>query len=152
VTEENVQGGISKIQAADNVIALIPDSTTRQAGMMRAKILKSRDSSGVGKYIQFQAKWSTLTFEPFENENDDDSNQYKGSNKKNNNETKEFSRREPNKNKKMDLRRDSKKKVILSEDNPVEKNNNEKKVNNTRSVIKNLKGRNKPYQKIVKSL
>ena len=35
-------------------------------GVMRAKFLKTRDSGGVGAYIDFKVDWSTLTFSPFD--------------------------------------------------------------------------------------
>jgi len=66
ITEENIQGGISKIQAADNVLGFIPNSHAREVGIMRAKFLKTRDSGGVGAYIDFKVDWSTLTFAPFD--------------------------------------------------------------------------------------
>ena len=66
ITEENIQGGISKIQAADNVLGFIPNAQARDVGIMRAKFLKTRDSGGVGKYIDFKVDWSTLTFAPFD--------------------------------------------------------------------------------------
>jgi len=69
ITEENIQGGISKVQAADNVIGFIPNAQAREMGIMRAKFLKTRDSSGVGSYVDFKVDWSTLTFEPWDSGN-----------------------------------------------------------------------------------
>jgi hypothetical protein len=66
VTEESIQGGISKIQSADNVLAFIPSSGAREVGILKAKWLKSRDSGAVGKYITFQIDWTTLSFDPVE--------------------------------------------------------------------------------------
>ncbi len=68
ITEENIQGGISKIQAADNVLGFIPNAQAREMGIMRAKFLKTRDSGGVGSYVDFKVDWSTLTFEPWNTE------------------------------------------------------------------------------------
>jgi hypothetical protein len=68
VTEENVQGGIAKIQAADNVLALIPNSQERDIGRLSMKLLKTRDSGGVGSVITFNTDWSTLSFNPMMNE------------------------------------------------------------------------------------
>jgi hypothetical protein len=68
VTEENIQGGISKIQAADNVIGFIPNAQARQTGVMRAKFLKTRDSGGVGSYVDFKTDWPTLSFNPWHSE------------------------------------------------------------------------------------
>jgi len=64
VTEESIQGGISKIQSADNVLAMIPSATSREMGMLTMKFLKTRDSGGVGSRVSFKTDWSTLTFEP----------------------------------------------------------------------------------------
>jgi hypothetical protein len=66
VTEESIQGGISKIQSADNVIAFIPNAKSREMGILRAKMLKTRDSSGVGTYLTFKTEWKTLSFIPME--------------------------------------------------------------------------------------
>jgi len=72
ISEENIQGGISKIQAADNVIGFIPNAQSREMGVMRAKFLKTRDSSGVGSYVDFKVDWSTLTFAPWDTNGDSD--------------------------------------------------------------------------------
>ena len=64
VSEENIQGGIAKIQSADNVLAFIPNSKNAELGMIRAKLLKTRDSAGVGAYVDFNTDWTTLTFIP----------------------------------------------------------------------------------------
>ncbi len=74
VTEESIQGGISKIQSADNVLAFIPSSGARDMHLMKAKWLKSRDSGAVGKYIMFKIDWSTLTFAPTDNPGDNNGN------------------------------------------------------------------------------
>lgn len=66
ISEENIQGGISKIQAADNVLGFIPNAQARDVGIMRAKFLKTRDSGGVGACVDFKVDWSTLTFEPYD--------------------------------------------------------------------------------------
>ena len=67
ITEENIQGGISKIQSADNVVAFIPNSKIRDTGMITAKLLKTRDSSGVGSTVTFSTDWATLSFIPVDN-------------------------------------------------------------------------------------
>jgi len=72
ISEENIQGGISKIQAADNVIGFIPNAQSREMGIMRAKFLKTRDSSGVGSTVDFKVDWSTLTFEPWDTTGEND--------------------------------------------------------------------------------
>ena len=64
VTEESIQGGISKIQSADNVFAIIPDSSDRKRGLMRMKLLKTRDSGGVDTTVFFETDWETLSFVP----------------------------------------------------------------------------------------
>lgn len=76
VTEESIQGGISKIQSADNVLAFVPNSGAREVGLLKAKWLKSRDSGAVGKYIMFKIDWSTLSFNPTENPGDSSGNQH----------------------------------------------------------------------------
>ncbi len=43
-------------------------SQAREMGIMRAKFLKTRDSGGVGSYVDFKVDWSTLTFEPWNTE------------------------------------------------------------------------------------
>lgn len=35
---------------------------------MRAKFIKTRDSGGVGSYVDFKTDWATLTFEPHDTE------------------------------------------------------------------------------------
>lgn len=64
VTEEHVQGGISKLQTADNVLAIIPNAELRAQGLIKIKILKSRDSDGTGKTATFTVSWPTLTLTP----------------------------------------------------------------------------------------
>jgi len=64
ISEENIQGGISKVQAADNILAFIPNSQSRELGIMRAKFLKTRDSGGVGQSVYFRQEWQTLSFVP----------------------------------------------------------------------------------------
>jgi hypothetical protein len=104
VTEENIQGGISKIQSADNVIAFVPNQHARESGFLTAKLLKTRDSGGVGSTVQFKIDWSTLTFEPDE----------KDETKSVMPDTKTYSKSESgkttyNNNQKPDLRRNSSK-------------------------------------------
>jgi hypothetical protein len=52
------------LQSADNVIAFIPNSQARETGLIAAKLLKTRDSSGVGSTVSFRTEWSTLSFIP----------------------------------------------------------------------------------------
>lgn len=120
--------------------------------MMRAKILKSRDSAGVGGYINFHAQWATLSFVPFEKDEDEKvstQEQNRQSNipkKSNGNSQKDFSKQT-----KPNLKRD-KKQIKLGEDNPVDKPNGDENASATRSVINGIKGRNKPFKKIIKNL
>lgn len=74
VSEENIQGGIAKIQAADNVMAFIPSSTERDVGGLTAKMLKTRDSGGVGQYINFKTDWPSLSFNPWDKKADQNGN------------------------------------------------------------------------------
>jgi len=78
VTEESVQGGISKIQAADNVLALIPNSQARAVEMLRIKFLKTRDSAGVGHTVDFKTEWATLSFIPKMDENGNKQSSWQG--------------------------------------------------------------------------
>jgi len=64
VTEEHIQGGVTKTQTADNVIAIIPSSAHRQANMMHMKLLKTRDSGGVWKTLKFIVDWEKLKITP----------------------------------------------------------------------------------------
>ena len=57
--------GISKLQSSDNVLAFIPNAQSREVGVLRAKLLKTRDSGGVGSYVDFKTDWKTLSFIPF---------------------------------------------------------------------------------------
>lgn len=62
VSEENVQGGISKLQTCDNMFAMIPSSASRDVNIIQCKVFKARNAPIAGKYFQFLVDWSTLTF------------------------------------------------------------------------------------------
>lgn len=51
VSQAHIQGGISKINTADYVVALRQDDLMRAAGEMGMEILKSRNSGGVNKKL-----------------------------------------------------------------------------------------------------
>ncbi len=50
------------------MIGFIPNAQSREVGVLRAKFLKTRDSGGVGSYVDFKTDWRTLTFEPWRKE------------------------------------------------------------------------------------
>ena len=68
MSKDNRNSGIAKIQSADNVLAFIPNAQSRTAGIIRAKLLKTRDSAGVGNYVDFRTEWATLSFIPWDSE------------------------------------------------------------------------------------
>lgn len=51
ISQSHIQGGISKINTADYVVALKQDDLMRSAGEMGMEILKSRNSGGVNKKL-----------------------------------------------------------------------------------------------------
>ena len=62
VSEENLQGGISKIQTCDNMFAMIPMSTSREVGNIRCKVFKARNAPCAGHYFNWSVDWNTLSF------------------------------------------------------------------------------------------
>ena len=158
VTEENIQGGIAKIQSADNVIGFIPNAQARATGIIRAKFLKSRDSGAVGHYVDFTTDWKTLSFIPWSSEDgggattwrDNANSNLPSQNGKN---QREFTKREkipPPKN-------DVKSVKIIKESNdesdpPFDVDDDKSEPVSASSVIRGIKGRNKPHQKKIKLL
>lgn len=147
ITEENIQGGISKIQAADNVIGFVPNAQARATGIMRAKFLKTRDSGGVGSYVDFKTDWSTLSFNPWSNEDGggaDNAQTHAYSNLPS--QQKEYTRKE-----KPSIKRNSEKPSVKvkSNDNDI---SDDEETKSATSVIRGIKGRNKPHQKKIKLL
>jgi hypothetical protein len=136
ISEENIQGGIAKIQSADNVLAFIPNSASRDSGIIRAKLLKTRDSSGVGSYVFFKTDWGTLSFIPTTNENGEetvshDKNAY--TDVRANSKQKEYTKLTKNKENNDSQYNDS------TTDND---DNSEKPQKSPKTIINNLKGKN----------
>lgn len=65
-TEENIQGGISKIQTCDNMFAMIPKSKNMDTSIITCKVFKSRNAPCAGKYFRWNVDWSTLTFKDWD--------------------------------------------------------------------------------------
>ena len=59
IDQSNIAGGISKINTCDNLIAIIQTDAMKAAGECMLKIVKSRNSNGVGKFLML--KWNTST-------------------------------------------------------------------------------------------
>lgn len=150
ISEESIQGGISKIQSADNVIGFIPNHLARGTGVMRAKFLKTRDSGGVGSYIDFKTDWSTLTFEPWNTEQGGGApnwaaNANSNLPSQNGNNQREFKKLEkPNLKAKKSLAE-----VKSDADENIENNEDN---GGTAKVIRGIKGRTSPMQKKIKLL
>jgi hypothetical protein len=147
VTEENIQGGISKIQAADNVIGFIPNAHAREVGTIRAKFLKTRDSGGVGKYVDFKTEWSTLTFDPWHAEDGASAITSQTNLHSNLPSQKGNNERTFVKTTKPDLKRKTKKPPSAAVKSDADDNT---EVKSASSVIRGIKGRTKPNQKKIK--
>ena len=150
ISEESIQGGISKIQSADNVIGFIPNHLARGTGVMRAKFLKTRDSGGVGSYIDFKTDWSTLTFEPWNTDQGGGASNWAANANsnlpsQNGNNQREFKKLEkPNLKAKKSLAE-----VKSDADENIENNEDN---GGTAKVIRGIKGRTSPMQKKIKLL
>lgn len=150
ISEESIQGGISKIQSADNVIGFIPNHLARGTGVMRAKFLKTRDSGGVGSYIDFKTDWSTLTFEPWNSDQGGGASNWAANANsnlpsQNGNNQREFKKLEkPNLKAKKSLAE-----VKSDADENIENNEDN---GGTAKVIRGIKGRTSPMQKKIKLL
>jgi KaiC/GvpD/RAD55 family RecA-like ATPase len=59
IDQSNIAGGISKINTCDNFIAFFQTDAMKAAGECMLKIVKSRNSNGVGKFVML--KWNTST-------------------------------------------------------------------------------------------
>ncbi len=62
VSEENVQGGISKLQTCDNMFAMIPSSVSRDINVINCKVFKARNAPIAGRYFSFLVDWDSLSF------------------------------------------------------------------------------------------
>jgi hypothetical protein len=69
VDHSHIAGGISKIQTADNVIALLCTPAMRDRGQYQFQFLKTRSSSGVGSKVMLGYDQDTLRI--FDLEEDD---------------------------------------------------------------------------------
>ena len=65
VSEENIQGGLSKVQTCDNMFAMIPNNVSKELGIINCKIFKARSSNCAGQYFKLQIDWTTLTFSEY---------------------------------------------------------------------------------------
>lgn len=108
---------------------------------MRAKFLKTRDSSGVGSYVDFKVDWSTLSFNPWQAEGSDNFSQHVQSNMPNINT---IQRTVKGKAQKTDDDDD--------DDTPkaTVKSDNEGEAPKARGIIANIGGRKAPFKKTVK--
>ncbi len=139
--------GISKIQSADNVIGFIPNHLARGTGVMRAKFLKTRDSGGVGSYIDFKTDWATLTFEPLNTEQGGGASNWAANANSNLPAQKGNNQREFKKLEKPDLKA---KKSLAEVKSDVDENIEDN--GGTAKVIRGIKGRTSPMQKKIKLL
>lgn len=147
--------GISKIQSADNVIGFIPNAQSREVGVMRAKLLKTRDSSGVGQYVDFKVDWKTLSFNPWISEAGGGASTWQAhahSNLPSQRGTNESFAKKPALKKPSD---DIKPKAVVKSDADEESdltNNDDGEAKSASSVIRGIKGRNRPNSKKIKLL
>ena len=63
LSQAHIAGGISKINTADNVIAIIQDAQMKSRGEMMFKLLKTRSSGGVGNFFLLRFNTATLVLE-----------------------------------------------------------------------------------------
>ena len=149
--------GISKIQAADNVIGFIPNAQARNTGVMRAKFLKTRDSGGVGSYVDFKTDWKTLTFEPWNSEQGGGAANWQANahsnlpSQRGTNAT--FEKKTPPTLKKPTPTAKPLASVKSDTDEESDLTNNDNgEAKSASSVIRGIKGRNKPNAKKIKLL
>ena len=107
--------GIAKIQSADNVFAIIPNSQARDLGRLRMKFLKTRDSAGVGSYVDFKTEWNPLSFVPVTDEEGGGAANWKANATSNNSISNEEKFKKMNQSK-PDLRRSNKNKDKETDD------------------------------------
>jgi hypothetical protein len=65
----HISGGISKIQTADNVIAILATPAMRERGQYQFQFLKTRSSSGVGSKVIMGFDVDTLRIFDMEEDN-----------------------------------------------------------------------------------
>jgi replicative DNA helicase len=61
--QSHIAGGISKINTADNVLAIYPSAQAKARGEMIFKFIKTRSSNGVGNSVTLKFLSSSLTLE-----------------------------------------------------------------------------------------
>jgi replicative DNA helicase len=70
IDQSNIAGGLSKINTCDNLIAIIHTDAMKAAGECMLKIVKSRNSNGVGKFIMLRWNPNTLRISNLEDSSD----------------------------------------------------------------------------------
>ena len=65
VSEENIQGGLSKVQTCDNMFAMIPNNASKELGIIKCKIFKARNANCAGQYFTLKTDFTTLTFSDY---------------------------------------------------------------------------------------
>jgi len=68
----HISGGISKIQTADNVFAINSSHALKDHGKYQLQLLKTRNSSGVGKNLTLKYDVSTMRITDDDSDDDDD--------------------------------------------------------------------------------
>jgi hypothetical protein len=142
VTEEHIQGGVTKTQTADNVIAIIPSSAHRQANLMHMKLLKTRDSGGVWKTLKFIVDWEKLKITPMLNKDEIEklSNIDNGCEYEFYDEEKTISKKNSDSNKKNKLKKSINEDDEINERNDdIDNEDNEKETNSIREKLKKRK-------------
>ena len=67
----HIAGGISKIQTADNVIAIFSSRIMRERGRTQVQFMKTRSSSGVGQKVELEFNIDTLRIEDLSEDMDE---------------------------------------------------------------------------------
>jgi archaellum biogenesis ATPase FlaH len=68
LSQAHIAGGISKVNTADNLVAIIQTPQMKARGEMMYKLLKTRSSNGVGSIFMLKFNSSSLTLENLEEE------------------------------------------------------------------------------------
>jgi hypothetical protein len=77
--QAHIQGGISKINTADNVVAIYPSAQAKARGEMIFKFIKTRSSNGVGSAATLKFNASSLCLENMEDDVRDGTNRLSNS-------------------------------------------------------------------------
>jgi replicative DNA helicase len=59
IDQSNIAGGLSKINTCDNLIAIIQTEAMKAAGEYMLKLVKTRNSGGVGKFLML--RWNPIS-------------------------------------------------------------------------------------------